>query len=205
MANRLDRRGCWWRCGCSGLLALIGLSVCVYKHKTKAHPSAAAGRGDRKEEVQVTITHELPSSSSHPGDEVNGQERSKDAIISDHVSKPVPRLQARHDGGRCNSTSCQGLVVRTLNRPQRPFPLSSTRLVSRAPGSATQLTQVDGKRLRWMLREWTWAGREQHRLQKRRPALPTAQVLRRRGGRQRARRARAILLQTRNRAQARMH
>ena len=81
------------------VLALIGLSVCVYKHKTKAHPSAAAGRGDRKEEVQVTIAHGLPSSSSHPGDEVNGQERSKDAISPDHVSKPVPRLQARHDGG----------------------------------------------------------------------------------------------------------
>ena len=150
----------------------------------------------------MTITHELPSSSSHPGDEVNGQERSKDAIISDHVSKPVPRLQARHDGGNeVQLNDCQGLVVRTLNRPQRPFPLSSTRLVSRAPGSATQLTQVDGKRLRWMLREWTWAGREQHRLQRRRPALPTAQVPPRRGGRQRARRARAILLQT----QARMH
>ena len=137
--------------GAVAVLALIGLSVCVYKHKTKAHPSAAAGRGDRKEEVQVTITHELPSSSSHPGDEVNGQERSKDAIISDHVSKPVPRLQARHDGGnevqlnelprtRCQDSESTSTAVSPEQYQAR---IARARLGNSAHPSGREAAEVD--------------------------------------------------------------
>ena len=57
--------------GAAAGLALIGLCCCLYKRMTKGQLSAA-GQGAKKEDVQVTITHEPLGTSGHPDGEAEG-------------------------------------------------------------------------------------------------------------------------------------